>query len=153
MSRRTEARASCVTTPLPECRSPAPGKPGAEFVSPDAGGLSHAVGIELWPGWRLSTRSAGTYDAILRYDGITGAPWVRSWPPVGGLDARVPVVPQDGYLYVTSAGRTRSCGLTLYTGDPAGISGDPGDAVFIASGSGGLDNPSAFVSHDGDFFV
>ena len=39
------------------------------------------------------------------------------------------------------------------TGAPAGKSGLPGDAVFIPSGSGGLDNPSVIVSHGGEFYV
>ena len=38
-------------------------------------------------------------------------------------------------------------------GTPAGLSGQVDDAVFISSGSGGLDNPSELVLHNGSFYV
>ncbi len=40
------------------------------------------------------------------------------------------------------------------TGAPAGVSGQAADAIFIASGSGGLDNPSRIVfGPDGRAYV
>lgn len=140
---------------------PASGKPGAEFVSPGAGGLSQARGIAFGPDGNLYAVSTDT-DAILRYDSVTGAPLgalVASG--VGGLDApRGLLFHTDGFLYVTSVGGTSPAAgmdailrFNAVTGAPAGISGVPGDAVFIASGSGGLDNPSVIVSHGGNFYV
>ena len=140
---------------------PALGKPGAEFVSPGAGGLSQARGIAFGPDGNLYAVSTDT-DAILRYDSATGTPLgalVASG--VGGLDApRGLLFHTDGFLYVTSVGGTSPAAgkdailrFNAVTGAPAGISGVPGDAVFIASGSGGLDNPSGIVSHGGDFYV
>ena len=46
---------------------PAPGKPGAEFVSPDAGGLSFALKIDFGPDGNLYVGSGGTrLDPALR---------------------------------------------------------------------------------------
>ena len=93
--------------------------------------------------------AAAVLGSILRYDGITGEPLGTFVASGVGWTS----VPHDGFLYVNSSSRTKSCGLTLITGAPAGISGVPGDAVFIASGSGGLDSPYGIAFCEGDFFV
>src|SRR5262249_23490312 len=65
----------------------------------------------------------------------------------------------DGYVYVTSVGSTvpevGMDSVLRYTteGVPAGLSGIPDDAVFIALGDHGLDNPSRIVSHGNEFYV
>src|SRR5262245_8006277 len=82
-------------------------------------------------------------------------------PGAGGLDAPRGLTFRGGYAYVTSVGTdTASPGkdsvlrYDATTGAPAGVSGQPGDAVFIASGSGGLDNPSRVVfGPDGRAYV
>jgi len=145
---------------------PAPGKPGAEFVSPGEGGLSQARGIGFGPDGHLYVVSTNT-DAILRFDSETGAPvpgllgdGVFVATGSGGLDAPRGLLFHDGYLYVTSVGdATPAAGMdsilrfNSVTGAPAGVSGLPGDAVFVAMGSGGMDNPSQIVFHDGSFYV
>lgn len=140
---------------------PAPGKPGAEFVSPGSGGLNGARDIAFGPDDYLYVVSEGT-DAVLRFDPDTGeftGELVASG--AGGLDAPRGLTFQDGYVYVTSVGtETASVGkdsvlrFDAVTGTPAGVSGVPGDAVFIASGSGGLDNPSRIIFRpDGKAYV
>jgi len=79
----------------------------------------------------------------------------------GGLDAPRGLLFRGGYVYVTSVGgATPEPGLDsvmrfdAVTGAPAGVSGAPGDAVFIASGSGGLNNPSRIIfGRDGKAYV
>jgi hypothetical protein len=142
---------------------PATGKPGAEFVSPGAGGLNSARSIAFGPDGKLYVASSNT-DEILRFDGATGEPvgdgkFITAG--IGGLDQpRGLLFHTDGYLYVTSVGGTTLAAgqdsILRYdaaTGLPAGISGVPDDAVFIASGTGGLDNPSQIVFHNDSFYV
>ncbi|HUE74511.1 MAG TPA: LamG-like jellyroll fold domain-containing protein, partial [Pirellulaceae bacterium] len=143
--------------------APAPGKPGAEFVSPGAAGLNSARGIAFGPDGNLYVAGTNS-DAIFLFSGTTGEPvgdglFVASG--VGGLDQpRGLLFHSDGFLYVTSVGQTTSGdgvdSILRYdglTGSPAGISGLPGDAVFIPSGTGGMDNPSQIVFHDNNFYV
>jgi hypothetical protein len=140
---------------------PAPGNPGAEFVLPESGGLSTARDIAFGPDGFLYVASEGT-SAVLRYDPVTGASagtFIASG--AGGLEGARGLLFKNGYLYVTSAGTTTTgAGVNSVlrfeatTGAPAGVSGQPGDAVFIASGSGGLTNPSRIVfGHDGNAYV
>jgi sugar lactone lactonase YvrE len=140
---------------------PAPGKTGAEFVSPDSGGLNLARDIGFGPDGSLCVVSEGT-DSVLRYDAISGAflgTLVASG--AGGLDDPRGLLFHGAYVYVTSVGtETPSAGkdsvlrFDAVTGEPAGLSGVPGDAVFIPSGSGGLDNPSRIVfGPDGNAYV
>lgn len=148
---------------------PAPGKAGAEFVSPGDGGLTLGRDIAFGPDGYLYVVSEGT-DAVLRYDPATGAPAGLSGQTgdaafvaggSGSLDAPRGLAFRDGYVYVTSVGGTAPApgmdSVLRYdaaTGAPAGLSGQPGDAVFIASGSGGLDNPSRIVfGPDGRAYV
>jgi sugar lactone lactonase YvrE len=151
-------------TPLP-----APGKSGAEFVAPASGGLNIARDLAFGPDGYLYVVSDGT-DAVLRFDPVTGAPAGVSGLPddavfiasgSGGLDAPRGVIFQGAYVYVTSVG-TETPGFgkdsvlrfDAVTGAPAGVSGLPDDAVFIASGSGGLDNPTRMVfGPDGKAYV
>ncbi len=140
---------------------PAPGKSGAEFVSPGAGGLDWVRGIAFGPDGNLYAVGSIS-DSIHRFDGVTGASLGTFIAPgVGGMDEpRGLLFHSDGYLYVTSVG-TEVAGpgkdsvlrFNAATGEPAGISGLPGDAAFVASGSGGLDNPTFLVAHNGDFYV
>jgi hypothetical protein len=141
---------------------PAPGKSGAEFVSPGSGGLTLARDMAFGPDGDLYALSEGT-DSVLRFDPTTGAykgVFVASGS--GGLDAPRDFLFRDGYLYVASCGPLGGVGAGVdsvlrydaTTGAPAGLSGQPGDAVFIASGSGGLNNPSRMVfGPDGKVYV
>jgi sugar lactone lactonase YvrE len=140
---------------------PAPGKTGAEFVSAGSGGLQSARDLAFAPDGSLCVVSEGT-DAVLRYDPATGA-YLGALvaPGAGGLDAPRGLTFRGGSAYVTSVGGdTAAPGkdsvlrFDAATGAPAGVSGRPGDAVFIASGSGGLDNPSRIVfGPDGRAYV
>jgi hypothetical protein len=140
---------------------PSPGKPGAEFVSSGAGGLSGAREISFGPDGNLYVVSEFT-SAILRFDAVTGEPLGELVSPgSAGLDQpRGLLFHSDGYLYVTSVGTTTPAAgmdsilrFDATTGAPAGLSGLPGDAVFIPSGTAGLDNPSQIIFHNGDFYV
>jgi sugar lactone lactonase YvrE len=143
--------------PLPE-----PGQTGAVFVPPGSGGLSVARDIAFGPDGYLYVVSQGT-NAVLRYDPVTGAPagtLVASGS--GGLDAPRGLLFQNGYVYVTSTSTNGDTGpganavlrFDAVTGAPAGVSGVPGDAVFIASGRGGPTNPSTLViGPDGNAYV
>jgi chitinase len=145
---------------------PAPGQSGATFVTPGSGGLSLARDLAFGPDGALYVVSQGS-NAVLRYDptygtpaGVSGQPGDAVFIPggSGGLSApRGLTFHTDAsghaYAYVTSVGpdNTPAPGtdsvlrFDAATGAPAGVSGLPGDAVFIASGSGGLDNPSRIV--------
>ncbi len=148
---------------------PAPGKSGAEFVSPGAGGLDVVRSIAFGPDGKLYAVGQNS-DAVFRFDAVTGEPAGISGQPgdavfiapgSGGLDQpRGLLFHSDGYLYVTSVGSTTPAPgvdsilrFDAITGAPAGISGQSGDAVFVPSGSGGLDNPSEIVFHAGAFYV
>jgi hypothetical protein len=145
---------------------PAPGKTGAEFVSPGAAGLNAARSIAFGPDNNLYVASANT-DAVLRFDATTGEPVGNGQfiaAGAGGLDQPRGLLfhsdASGSYLYVTSVGGTDPAAgkdavlrYNALTGDPAGVSGLPGDAVFISSGAGDLDNPSEIVFHDGHFYV
>jgi hypothetical protein len=140
---------------------PAPGQSGATFVTPGSGGLSAVRDIAFGPDGFLYVASEAT-SAVLRYDPVTGAPagtFIASG--AGGLEGARGLLFKNGYLYVTSAGTTTTgAGVNSVlrfdatTGAPAGVSGQPGDAVFISSGSGGLTNPSRIVfGPDGNAYV
>ncbi len=140
---------------------PAPGQVGADFVTPGSGGLSAARDIAFGPDGFLYVASEGT-SSVLRYDPVTGAPagtFLASG--AGGLEGVRGLLFKNGYLYVTSAGTTTTgAGVNSVlrfdatTGAPAGVSGQPGDAVFISSGSGGLANPSRIVfGPDGNAYI
>ncbi len=140
---------------------PAPGKSGAEFVSPGAGGLSVARKLAFGPDGNLYVASENS-NAVLRFDSDTGASLgALVAPGSAGLDhPRGLLFHTDGFLYVTSVGGSVAApGLdsvlryNAITGAPAGISGQPDDAVFIPTGSGGLDNPSQVAFHNGEVYV
>src|SRR5579864_213508 len=146
---------------------PAPGQSGAVFVTPGSGGLSEAREIAFGPDGYLYAVSQGT-NAVLRYDPVTGAPAGLSGlpgdavfiPSSTGLDNPRGLLFRNVYVYVTNASGTVAPGMNTVmrfdaaTGAPAGVSGNPGDAVFIASGSGGLANPSSIVfGPDGNAYV
>jgi hypothetical protein len=140
---------------------PAPGQSGATFVASGSGGLSSARDIAFGPDGYLYVVSEST-SAVLRYDPVTGASagtFIASG--AGGLEDARGLLFRNGYAYVTSAGTTTTgAGVNSVlrfdaaTGAPAGVSGLPGDAVFISSGSGGLTNPSSIVfGPDGNAYV
>jgi hypothetical protein len=142
---------------------PAPGQTGAVFIPHRSGGLSLARDIAFGPDGYLYVVSQAT-DAVLRYDPATGAPagtLVASG--AGGLQAPRGLLFRGGYVYVTSTGGTVGgpeigassvLRFDAVTGAPAGVSGTPGDAVFIPSWSGGLTNPSSIVfGPDGNAYV
>jgi hypothetical protein len=154
---------------------PASGQTGAVFVPAGSGGLSGARDIAFGPDGYLYVVSEAT-NAVLRYDPVTGAPAGLSGLPgdavfipsgSGGLNApRGLTFHTDAsghsYVYVTSVGATDTPGpgvddvlrFNFADGSPAGVSGTPGDAVFIPTGSGGLDNPSRIVfGPDGKAYV
>jgi hypothetical protein len=140
---------------------PALGQTGAVFVPAGSGGLSGAHDIAFGPDGYLYVASANT-SSVLRYDPVTGASagtFIATGS--GGLEQARGLLFSNGYLYVTSAGTTTTgAGVNSVlrfdatTGAPAGVSGQPGDAVFISSGSGGLTNPSTIVfGPDGNAYV
>jgi hypothetical protein len=140
---------------------PAPGQSGAMFVAPGSGGLSGARDIAFGPDGYLYVASGGT-SSVLRYDPVTDASagtFIAAGS--GGLEQARGLLFSNGYLYVTSAGTTTTgAGVNSVlrfdatTGAPAGVSGQPGDAVFISGGSGGLTNPSRMVfGPDGRAYV
>ena len=140
---------------------PAQGQSGAVFVAPGSGGLTTARDIAFGPDGYLYVASENT-SSVLRYDPVTGASagtFITSGE--GGLEGARGLLFNNGYLYVTSAGtRTTGAGYNSVlrfdatTGSPAGVSGQPGDAVFISSGSGGLANPSRIIfGPDGNAYV
>ena len=140
---------------------PAPGKSGAEFVSPLAGGLEVARELAFGPDGYLYVVGENS-DAVLRFDAVTGEPTgAMVTPGSGGLDQpRGLLFHTDGFLYVTSVGGSVAApGLdsilryNAITGVPAGTNGQSGNAVFIPSGSGGLDNPSQVAFHNGEIYV
>jgi hypothetical protein len=139
---------------------PAPGQSGAAFVAPGSGGLSGARDIAFGPDGFLYVASKLT-GTVLRYDPVTGLPaGTFIVPGSGGLEAARGLLFRNGYLYVTSAATTTGPGVNAVlrydatTGAPAGVSGQTGDAVFIASGSGGLAYPSRIVfGPDGRAYV
>ncbi len=140
---------------------PAPGKTGAEFVSPGSGGLQFARDLAFAPDGSLGVVSEGT-DAVLRYSLVTGE-YLGALvvPGSGGLDRPHGLTFRSGYAYVTSYGADTATpgkdSVLRYdatTGAPAGVSGLPGDAVFIASGSAGLGQPSRIIfGPDGRAYV
>ncbi|HZV06325.1 MAG TPA: Calx-beta domain-containing protein, partial [Gemmataceae bacterium] len=149
---------------------PAPGQSGAAFVPPGSGGLSNARDIAFGPDGYLYVVSQGT-NSVLRYDPVTGTPAGLSGVAgdavfipsgSGGLDAPRGLLFRGSYVYVTSVPSNGDTGpgassvlrFDAATGAPAGVSGNPGDAVFISSGSGGLTNPSSIVfGPDGNAYV
>jgi hypothetical protein len=154
---------------------PALGQTGAVFVPAGSGGLSLARDIAFGPDGYLYVVSQGT-NSVLRYDPVYGTPAGLSGLPgdavlipsgSGGLNApRGLAFRTDAlghpYVYVTSVGATDTPGpgvddvlrFNFADGSPAGVSGTPGDAVFIPTGSGGLDNPSSIVfGPDGKAYV
>ncbi len=145
------------------------------LVSPGSGGLDAPRGLTVRGGYVYVTRvgtdaAAPGKDSVLRYDAVTGAPAGVSGQPgdavfiasgSGGLDnpSRIAFGP-DGQAYVSSTASVGTSATTNSvlrfdgtTGAPAGVSGQPGNAVFVAPGSGGLDGPIALVFRDGYLYV
>jgi hypothetical protein len=141
---------------------PALGKVAAEFVTPGDGGSSLARDLAFGPDGYLYVVSESA-NAVIRYDPTTGAfagTLIASGS--GGLYAPRGLAFRNGYVYVTSVGpdNTPAAGTdsvlryNFTDGSPAGVSGQPGDAVFIPTASGGLDNPSRIVfGPDGKAYV
>jgi hypothetical protein len=137
---------------------PAPGKSGAEFVSSGSGGLDEARMLAFGPYGDLYVVSEMSRE-VLRYDGTTGnyeSTLVTSGS--GGLHHPKGLLFHEGYLYVTcnrdiEGGLDAILRFDAITGDPAGISGQTGDAVFIPDGDHGLDNPGQIIFHDGFLYV
>ena len=113
---------------------------------------------------------AQTPDSVLHYDAVTGAPAGLSGQPgdavfissgSGGLDnpSRMVFGP-DGRAYVSSTATTAnsatSNSILRYdssTGAPRAFPVNPGDAVFVSPGSGGLDGPVAMVFRPDGLYV
>jgi hypothetical protein len=130
------------------------------FVPAGMGGLTDAYGITYGPDGNVYV-SALSGSAVYRYDpsgnplpasGQTGAVFIP--PGSGGLSfARDIAFGPDGYLYVISQGTNSVLRYDPVTGAPAGLSGVPGDAVFISTSSGGLDAPRGLLFHNGYVYV
>jgi hypothetical protein len=115
---------------------PAPGQPGAYFVTLASGGLSSPYGNPVFDGnGNLLVPSFDTAN-VLQYDGSTGA-FLGAFVPSGsgGLSGPEGVsFGPDGNLYVASSGNSS---VLRYDGTTGAFM----DA-FVPSGSGGLSGPT-----------
>ncbi|MCP4853691.1 MAG: hypothetical protein GY903_04270 [Fuerstiella sp.] len=118
--------------------APAAGETGATFVTPGAGGLDRAFGMDFGSDGNLYLTSQVT-DNVLRFNGSTGA-FIDVFVAAGsnGLDQPNDLIfGNDGNLYVASSGTDE---ILRFHG-PGGT--NPGTImdVFVSAGSGGLDFP------------
>ena len=86
-------------------------------------------------------------DTVTRFNGYTGQ-YVDTFvlPGSGGLNGTTGIaLGPDGNLYVASHLTHQIMRYDGKTGLPKGISGTPGDAVFVAANSGGLMHPDRIL--------
>lgn len=117
---------------------PAPNKPGAEFVSPGAGGLAYPGDLAFGPDNTLYVASSNT-NAVLRFDGGSGeflgtvVSGLAPTPETGSNGAPFGLTfGNDGNLYIANEGADEVLRYSPLTGMTS---------VFIPAGSGGLDRP------------
>jgi streptogramin lyase len=117
------------------------------FVPQGSGGLDEAQGIVFGSDGNLYANSGRT-NAILRYDGGTGA-FLNAFVPSNSSALESPtglVLGPDGNLYVISSGT----GAILRYDGGTGAFRD----VFVPAGSGGLGSPQGLVfGPDGNLYV
>jgi streptogramin lyase len=113
------------------------GVPGdAVFISSGSGGLTNPTSIVFGPdGNAYVSSTAPSSNAVLRYDGTTGA-FLNAFVPSGSGGLNGPgglVFRSDGYLYVTSH---RGNSVLRYDASSGTFAG-----TVVPSGSGGLSSP------------
>ena len=86
-----------------------------------------------------------TVASIDRYDGTTGA-FIDHFIPAGKIDGVRDMVFQGDFLYIGSEYTDEILRFSAASGVPAGISGIPGDAVFVAADAPILDGPHGMTS-------
>ena len=95
-------------------------------------------------------------DTVTRFNGYTGE-YIDTFvlPGSGGLNGTTGVaLGPDGDLYVGDHYNHRVLRYDGQTGLPKGVSGTPGDAVFVAANSGGLTYPERLLFlNDGSLLV
>src|SRR5262249_53579729 len=124
---------------------------GAFVVAPPSINLGNAVVFN--GGYFYTSPGPSTIDPIDRYDATTGA-FIDHFIPAGRINGvRTPVF-HNGYLYVGSEYTNEVLRYDAVTGAPAGVSGLPGDPVFVSASSGGLSGTSGLCfGPDGNLYV
>jgi hypothetical protein len=137
---------------------PAPGQTGAVFANLAANGASNSGGVAFGPDGNLYLATNNTHQ-VLEYQG-PAAPSPGAFIGVfATINSPVSTITNlgweafgpDGNFYV-AASTTRGGQINRYNG----ATGAPiGSGVFVAPGSGGLENPRAFIfdPNGTDFYV
>lgn len=119
-----------------------------QFVTPGEGGLDIAIGVAFGPDGNLYVTSAHS-NQVLRYQGPSGATpgaFIDAFVTGGDLNLPAGLQFHGGSLYVASMNNSEVLRYDATTGAPQG--------AFVASGSGGLSNPSVIAfGPDGNLYV